>query len=139
MRLGRGHKLDLLRRIPLFAECSKAELEAVARVTDELSLPAGRVLMRQGAAGRELVVIVEGEARVDRNGEPVAVKTGGDFLGEIALVTGRPRTATVTAASDLRVLVLDGLSFDRLLRDVPAIAVKVMKAVAERLPPEEEG
>jgi CRP-like cAMP-binding protein len=138
VRLSRGHKIDLLRNIPLFGECSRAELDAVARVTDELRFPEGRVLMRQGAPGRELVVIVEGDVAVERNGEQIAVRSDGDFLGELALVTGRPRTATVTAATALRVLVLDGLSFDRLLRDVPTIAVKVMKAVAERLPPEDE-
>ena len=138
LRLSRGTKVDLLRHIPLFGECSKTELEAVARVTDELALPEGRVLMRQGAPGRELVVLVDGEATVERDGEQLAVLRGGDFLGEVALVTGRPRTATVTASTELRVLVLDGLSFDRLVRDVPTIAAKVMKAVAERLPPEDD-
>jgi CRP-like cAMP-binding protein len=136
MRLSRGRKVDLLRAIPLFSECSRAELDAVARVTDELALPEGRVLMRQGARGRELVVLVEGDVAIVRNDEQIAVKSGGDFLGELALVTGRPRTATATALTDLRVLVLDGLSFDRLLRDVPTIGLKIMRAVAERLPPE---
>jgi CRP-like cAMP-binding protein len=136
MRLSRGRKVDLLRTIPLFSECSRAELDAVARVTDELALPEGRVLMRQGARGRELVVLVEGDVAIVRDDEQIAVKSGGDFLGELALVTGRPRTATATALTDLRVLVLDGLSFDRLLRDVPTIGLKIMRAVAERLPPE---
>jgi len=137
VRLSRRTKVDLLRRIPLFAGCSRAELEAVSRVADELRVPAGRVLMRQGMPGRELVVVVEGEVTVERDGATIAVRRGGDFVGELALVTGRPRTATVTAATDLRTLVLDRISFDRLLRDVPTIAVKVVKAVAERLPPED--
>jgi CRP-like cAMP-binding protein len=136
MRLSRGRKVDLLRGIPLFSECSRAELDAVARVTDELALPEGRVLMKQGARGRELVVLVEGDVAIERNGEQIAMRSGGDFLGELALVTGRARTATATATTDLRVLVLDGLSFDRLIRDVPTIGLKVMRAVAERLPPE---
>jgi CRP-like cAMP-binding protein len=136
MRLSRRRKVDLLRKIPLFSECSRAELDAAARVSDELALPHGRVLMKQGARGRELVVLVEGDVAIVRNGEQIAVKSGGDFLGELALVTGRPRTATATATTDLRVLVLDGLSFDRLLRDVPTIGLKIMRAVAERLPPE---
>ena len=137
MRLTRRDKVDRIREVPLFADCSRAELEAIARVTDELSLQEGRVLMKQGAPGRELVIVLDGEVAIDRDGERVAKRGGGDFFGEIALVTGSPRTATVTAATELRVLVLDGLSFDRLLRDVPAIAVKVMKAVADRLPPED--
>jgi CRP/FNR family cyclic AMP-dependent transcriptional regulator len=137
VRLSRRTKVDLLRRIPLFAGCSRAELEAVSRVADELRLPAGRVLMRQGAAGRELFVLVEGEVTVERDGATIAVRHGGDFLGELALVTGRPRTATVTAATDLQTLVLDRVNFDRLLRDVPTLAPKVLKAVAERLPQED--
>lgn len=138
MRLSRGNKVDLLRTIPLFGECSRAELEAAARVSDELRFPEGRVLMRQGARGRELVVIVEGDVAIERDGRQVAARGAGDFLGELALVTGRSRTATVTATSDVRALVLAGRDFDRLLREVPTIAVKVMKAVAERLPPEDE-
>lgn len=135
MRLSRQTKVDLLKRIPLFAGCSRAELEAVSRVADELRLPAGRVLMRQGSPGRELIVLVEGEVTVERDGATIAVRRDGDHVGELALVTGRPRTATVTATTDLRVLVLDRTSFERLLQAVPSIAVKVVKAVAERLPP----
>ena len=137
MRLSRRTKIDLLKRIPLFAGCSRAELAAVSRVADELAIPAGRVLMRQGAPGKELFVLVEGEATVERDGATIASRHGGDFVGELALVTGRPRTATVTAATDLQTLVLDRLSFDRLLQEVPTIAPKVLKAVAERLPPED--
>jgi CRP/FNR family transcriptional regulator/CRP/FNR family cyclic AMP-dependent transcriptional regulator len=137
VRLSRRTKIDLLKGIPLFTGCSRAELDAIARVADELRLPAGRVLMRQGAPGRELFVLVDGEVTVERDGVVIAVRRSGDFLGELALVTGRPRTATVTAATDLETLVLDGLSFDRLLREVPTITAKVLKAVAERLPPED--
>lgn len=133
----RRKKTDVLGRIPLFAECSGEELEAIARVADELSLPEGRELMRQGATGRELVVVVEGEVAIERDGETIAIGRDGDFFGEMALVTGQPRNATVTANTELRVLVLDGLSFDRLLRDVPTIAEKVQRAVAERQPAEE--
>jgi CRP-like cAMP-binding protein len=79
-------------------------------------------------------VVVDGKVAVERGGKRIAVKGPGDFLGELALVTGRPRTATVTATTPLRALVVDGLSFDRLLRDVPAIAEKVNRAVAERQP-----
>jgi CRP/FNR family transcriptional regulator/CRP/FNR family cyclic AMP-dependent transcriptional regulator len=135
--LSRKSKLDLLKGIPIFTDCSRAELDAVSRVADEVWLPAGRVLMRQGAPGRELIVLVEGEATVDRDGVTIAVRRGGEFIGELALITGRPRTATVTASTDLQTLVLNGPNFDRLLRDVPRIAPKVMKAVAERLPPED--
>ena len=93
--------------------------------------------MRQGAPGRELIVLVDGEATVERDGATIAFRRSGDFLGELALVTGRPRTATVIATTDLHTLVIDRLSFDRILRDVPTLATKVLKAVAERLPPED--
>jgi CRP/FNR family transcriptional regulator, cyclic AMP receptor protein len=134
VQISRKGKTDLLRKLPLFSECSKRELEAVAAATDELRLPAGRVVMREGETGRELIVLVDGEVSVERGGKQLAVRGPGDFLGELALITHRPRTATVTAATDLRVLVVDGRSFDRLVRDVPTIALKVLRAVGERLP-----
>ena len=137
MRLSRKRKTDLLREIPLFSECSRAELEQVAGVTDELALPAGTVLMREGAGGKELVVLIDGEVDVTRGSTRVATRSGGDFVGELALVTQRPRTATVTATSEIRVLVVSASAFHRLLHDVPAIAVKVLRAVGERLGPEQ--
>ncbi len=134
MAISRRGKADLLRSLPLFTACSRSELEAIAAVTDELRLPAGRVLMREGAPGRELVVVVEGELSVARDGKVLARRSDGDFVGELALVTHRPRTATVTATTDVRILVVDGRDFDRLVREVPTVALKVLKAVGERLP-----
>lgn len=137
MRLSRKRKTDLLREIPLFSECSRAELDQVAGVADELALPAGTILMREGAVGKELVVLIDGEVDVTHGSTRIATRTGGDFVGELALVTQRPRTATVTATSEIRVLVVSASAFQRLLHDVPAIAVKVLKAVGERLGPEQ--
>jgi CRP-like cAMP-binding protein len=135
--LSRRKKADLLAGLSLFSECSRRELDAVAAVADELRLPAGRELMRQGARGRELVVLIEGEVEVTRDGETVATRGSGDFLGELALVTDRPRSATVMATTDLRVLVLERGAFERLMREVPSIALKVLQAVGERLPAED--
>lgn len=137
MRLSGERKTDLLHSIPLFSGCTREELDAVARVTDELTLPAGRVLMKEGATGRELIVLVDGEVQVERGGEVIGTRGAGTFLGELALVLHRPRTATVTATTDVRILALEGRQFERLLDDVPTIATKVLKAVAERLPPED--
>ena len=137
MPLSRKRKTDLLKAIPLFGECSKKELEAVAAVADEVRLPAGRVLMEEGAVGRELVVIAEGQVDVVQGGKRIATRSGGDFVGELALVTHRPRSATVTASTELRALVLTARDFERLLRDVPTIAVKVVRAIGERLGPEQ--
>ena len=137
MLLSRKKKADVLAGLPLFSECSRRELDAVAAVADELRLPAGREVMRQGARGRELVVLLDGEVEVSRNGEVLATRGPGDFLGELALVTHRPRVATVTATTDLRVLVLERGAFERLVREVPSIALKVLKSVGERLPAED--
>jgi CRP/FNR family cyclic AMP-dependent transcriptional regulator len=97
----RNGKAHLLNKIPLFSECSRAEL--ARRGGDRrASVPAGRVLMRQGTVDRELLVLVDGEVTVARDGETIAVRGSGDFIGELALVTHRPRSATVTAATDVR-------------------------------------
>lgn len=135
MAISRRRKVDLLRALPLFGACSTKELEAIAGVADELWLPAGRVLMREGAVGRELVVIVAGDVEVDQGGTTVARRSDGDFVGELALVTNRPRTATVTVTRDARVLVIKGADFDRLVQAVPSLALKILRAVGERLLP----
>src|SRR3954463_4819502 len=138
MRLTRKRKTDLLKAIPLFSECSQRELDAIAAVADEVMFRAGRTLMRQGDTGAELVVIEQGDVDVAIDGKQVATQSAGDFVGELALVTHRPRTATVTTSTEVRALVLTARDFERLLRDVPSIAVKVLKAFGERLPPEQQ-
>lgn len=132
--LRKNAKIELLRHIPLFAECSRRELEAVAAVADELSLPAGRELTREGARGAEFIVIAEGAADVRRRGRKVNTLGDGDFLGEIALVTGARRTATVRTTAPSRLLVLTAVAFRRVLRETPSLQLKVLDAVARRVP-----
>jgi CRP/FNR family transcriptional regulator, cyclic AMP receptor protein len=127
-------KIELLRQVPLFADWSRDELRAVAAVADELDVPAGKELTLEGAAGREFIVLVEGEAIVHEDGEAVATLTGGDFLGEIALLTRRTRTATVTTTVPSRLLVLTDRAFRQLAETVPAFAARTWAATAERLP-----
>ena len=127
-------RVDALRRIPLFGECSQDDLEAVARTAGERAVPAGEALMRQGDAAQELVAIVAGVAAVERNGYALPRRRAGDFVGELALLTGRPRSATVTALTDLRVLVVERRQFERLLREAPSIANRLLIALAQRLP-----
>jgi CRP-like cAMP-binding protein len=129
-------KIDLIARVPLFEQCSKRELADIAALADELSLPAGRKLAAEGATGHEFVVIAEGAAEVKRRGKVVNRLRAGDFLGEIALVTGQKRTATVTTTEPSRLLVLTAPSFRSLLRDHPGLQLKVLDALAERLPEE---
>jgi len=131
--LRKNRKAELLRRVPLFSECSKRELGDVAGLADELSVPAGTALMREGERGRDFIVLVEGTVKVTRKGRKVAELGDGDFVGEIALVADVPRTATVVASSPLRVLVVSDRAFQRLLRQQPALASKVMRSLGERL------
>jgi CRP-like cAMP-binding protein len=133
VRLGRNAKTDLLKRVPLFSGCSKKELEALATIADEIDLSDGAVLTREGQPGREFFVLIEGEVEVTQNGEEVARLAGGDWFGEIALLTKASRTATVTAASPVRVLVVTDRAFRQVLETTPSIAVKMLERVGERL------
>jgi CRP-like cAMP-binding protein len=136
--LRKNAKLELLKTVPLFSRCSKKELEEVAQLADEVDLPAGRNLATEGATGKEFVVIVEGGADVRRKGRKINTLGSGDFLGEIALIAGIPRTATVTTTEPSYVLVVTAQAFKQLLRDSPSIQLKVLEALAHRLPPEYE-
>ena len=134
--LRKDAKIELLKRVPLFSDCSKMELQRIARLADELSLPAGRQLTKEGARGQEFVVLAKGRAEVRRKGRRLRELSGGDFLGEIALVADVPRTATVTTLTPVDVLVLTGRDFRTLLRDTPSLQPKVLFALASRVPPE---
>lgn len=134
--LRKNAKLELLKRVPLFERCSKRELEEISRLADEVTLAAGRELTKEGTSGKEFVVIVDGSADVRRKGRKVNSLRSGDFLGEIALVTGMPRTATVTTTATTRVLVITAPAFRGLLRRMPSLQLKVLDALAARLPPE---
>jgi CRP/FNR family transcriptional regulator, cyclic AMP receptor protein len=131
--MARNSYLDHLSAVPLFSACSKKELQAVAKASDEINLPAGRVLCEQGTIGREAFVIVDGEAEVKRNNRKVATLGPGAYVGELALLDHGPRTATVVAATDVTVLVLGAREFSGLLDEVPSISHKLMKALAHRI------
>jgi CRP-like cAMP-binding protein len=105
----------------------------IGQLADEVDLPAGKRLTKEGSRGREFFVLLEGSADVERNGQRIATMRGGDFFGEIALVTDVPRTATVTTISPVRALVITDRAFRELLRDSPAIQGKVLEAIASRL------
>ncbi len=129
-------KLGLLRKVPLFSECSAEELHQIAAIADELDVREGKILTRQGGPGREMFILLEGTVKVERNGEQVNTLGPGDFLGEGALVLGKPRNATVTSTSPLRVLVISEGNYKQLLLD-GRIAGVVRETVAERTPPDE--
>jgi CRP/FNR family transcriptional regulator, cyclic AMP receptor protein len=129
--LSRNAKVDAIRRVPLFAGCSAGDLEQIAAVADELRFDAGRTLIEQGAVGREFILVLEGDVEVTRDGEQVPLK-GEAYFGEMALVSGEPRNATVTTTSPVRALVITQRAFERLLRDAPEIQTKIMATVDER-------
>ena len=127
-------KIKLIERVPLFQGLSRRELGQVAALADEIDLPLGRKLTSEGRSGREFVVLVDGVADVSRHGKTINKLGPGDFLGEISLVTGRPRTATVTTRSPATLLVLSAPAFRSLLRSMPSIQAKVLDTLAARLP-----
>jgi CRP/FNR family cyclic AMP-dependent transcriptional regulator len=129
----RDAKLELLRRVPLFHGLGTRELRRVAAVADEIEIPAGRTLTAEGQPGREFVVLVDGDAEVRREGRRLNVLHRGDFLGEIALVSDQPRTATVTTTSPARILLLTARDFRALMRELPAIRRRVLATAALRL------
>jgi CRP/FNR family cyclic AMP-dependent transcriptional regulator len=135
VRLRKDAKSELLRTVPLFAQCSKRELGAIGGIADEIDLKEGTELTRQGKPGREFFVLIEGSADVLKNGRKVNSLKTGDFFGEIALVHKAPRTATVKATSPVHALVVTERNFRRLLEEQPEIQRKVLAALAERLAP----
>jgi CRP-like cAMP-binding protein len=134
LRLRKNEKLELIAKVPLFAGLSKAELAKAAAIADEIDVPQGKVLTRQGERGREFFVLLDGEAEVRRDGRKLATRRAGEFFGEIALVSDRPRVATVTATTPVHALVIRDVEFRALINRTPQIALKVLAALAERLP-----
>lgn len=133
MALRRDAKVELLKKVPLFADCSKSELRELAKSADELDLREGTILTREGRPGREFFVLIDGTVKVTKDGKKVAELKGGDWLGEIALLTDKPRTATVTATSAVDVLVITDRRFRNVVETMPSIAIKVLGRVSDRL------
>ena len=133
MPLTKNEKVELLKRTALFAQCTKAELIEVALSTDEREASEGEGLTEEGRRGREFFILVDGSVAVTRRGKKLADLGPGDWFGEIAILTYKPRTATVTAISRVRLLVIDDRAFRRIVETTPRIALKVLRSVAERL------
>jgi len=130
---GRDTYLDHLAQVPLFAACSKKELQTVARASDELTLPTGRVLIEQDTSGHECFVLVDGTVRVTRNGRKVADLGPGACFGELSLLDKGPRTATVTATTPVTVLVLGPRELATVLDEVPTMTHKLLATMAARI------
>ncbi len=131
--MARDEKLELLKRIPLFAGLNRRQIERLGQLTDEVDVPAGRVLMREGDPGHELFVIISGTVKIERDGREIARRGSGDFLGEIALVDRGPRTATVTTDGPARLLVVGHQAFNSLMDEFPGLEREVLRTLAQRV------
>ncbi|TMK73204.1 MAG: cyclic nucleotide-binding domain-containing protein [Actinobacteria bacterium] len=132
-RRRRDPKVERLARVQLFSTCSKRDLSRIAALAEEIEVPAGRVLMRQGDPGREAFVIADGRAKATIRGKGSAKLGPGECFGEMALLHSAPRSATVTAESDMRLLVLGSREFSELIESVPVVGRRVLSALAERV------
>lgn len=129
----RASSADLLASVPLFSACSKKELAGLARAAEERSVPAGTVVVREGAAGDAFYVLVSGQARIERSGRAVATIGPGDFFGDLALLDRAPRNATVTTTADTVLVVLGQRTFLAMVDESPAFARKLLLGLARRL------
>jgi CRP-like cAMP-binding protein len=124
---------EQLARVPMFSGCSARELSLIARAAKEVSHPAGTVIAREGEPGVGMFLILEGRAAVSIGGRRRRTLGPGDFFGEIALLDGGPRTATVTALTPMRLVGITEWVFRGLIREHPTIALKTLQAMAARL------
>lgn len=125
--------IDLLKTVPLFASCSKRELTLLGRIVEEKQFAAGEVVCREGESGLGLFILTEGQTQVEVAGEKRRQLGPGSFFGEIALLDGGPRTATVTATTPVRILMVPAWSFNATLKSQPELAIKMLKEVCRRV------
>lgn len=131
--------VEQLAEIELFSELTKKELRKVASYMTQITVKAGRDLTVQGQPGREFMIVAEGEATVRRNGRVIAQLKPGDFFGELAVIAGVPRTATVTADTDMVLEALNRREFSSMLDESAKLAKKILVGAVKRLHELEEG
>lgn len=133
VRLNSDGKVEVVRKVPLFAGLSKKHLRFIGQQTTEARFSEGTVLAEQGQLGLEAMVLLSGTAVDRRSNRKIAELGAGDILGEMSLVSNQPRNATVVATSEVDVLVLDRREFSSLLGAEPKVALKILETVASRL------
>jgi CRP/FNR family cyclic AMP-dependent transcriptional regulator len=131
--MARDSHLDHLAQISLFSSCSRRDLGRIAKASTEVEVDAGRTLVEEGKGGKEAFVILEGTAIVRRNGRKVATLGPGAQFGELALLDGGPRTATVVAETPMRLLVLAQRELLGVLDEVPGLTRKILASLATRI------
>jgi len=125
--------IDHLQQVPLFAACSRKDLQLVARRAEDVRVSAGKTLVSEGETGHEFFVILDGTAKVSRQGRKIATIGSGGAFGELALLEKAPRNATVTAETDMELVVLGQREFAGLIDEVPGFARKLLAGMAKRL------
>jgi CRP/FNR family cyclic AMP-dependent transcriptional regulator len=125
--------IDHLQQVPLFAACSRKDLQLVAKRAEEIKVGAGKTLISEGETGHEFFVILEGRARVTRRGRKITTLGPGDAFGELALLEKAPRNSTIVADTDMELVVLGQREFAGLIDDAPGFARKLLTAMAARL------
>jgi CRP-like cAMP-binding protein len=131
--MARDEKLDHLRNVPLFSRMNQRQLERLGQLADEIEVGLDEVLAEQGRVGHEFFIVLDGHLVVLDGRNPIAQLGPGDFFGEIALLDGRPRTATVRAEGITRLLVVGHREFHALMDEFPSVRTAVLEAVADRL------
>lgn len=131
--MARSSKTDHLAQVQLFSACSRRELSHIARACDEVTVDAGTLIVEEGSVGHEFYLIVEGEATVERGGGAVATVGPGQYFGELALLDGAPRNASVRATTPMTLIVLGQREFSALLDSWPTVAHKLLVQMAKRL------
>jgi CRP/FNR family transcriptional regulator, cyclic AMP receptor protein len=131
-------KIERLKEVPLFEECSQRQLRSVARIARGFDVAAGTVLTRAGEPGDEFFLIVDGTARVDVSTEKHVPLHPGGFFGEMSLLDGGPRSATVVAATPIRLLVISRRHFSVLLKEVPGLTQTLLTTLSRRVRQAEE-
>lgn len=125
--------IDLLRQVPLFRDLSQRQLAEIAKHVDQIERKAGQLMVRQGERGRELFILLEGRARIECDGRVLSYLEPGDWFGEIALLDGKPRSASVVIMEPAKMLVIDHRSFGPLLDTVPGLARKLLVALSAKV------
>lgn len=131
--MSRKDSVEKLANVSLFSACSGRDLQRIAKASDTVDIESGAQLMDQGEVGRQAFIILEGTAVVRRGGRKVAVLGPGDTAGELSLLDLGPRTASVIATSDMRVLVLTARALTALIDETPGLARKLLAAMAGRI------
>jgi CRP/FNR family cyclic AMP-dependent transcriptional regulator len=128
-----SQKMGLLKNVPMFSNLSQRHLREIGKHADQVKVEAGRVLAQQEKKGWEFIFIVDGKARVEKDGKIIRRLSEGDFFGEISLIDGEPRTATVISDTDMTLLVVNKTSFDHLLDKIPGLQRKILIALCQYL------